>query len=119
MIRESFLPVAALTIITTAGCSETGGQLRSEAAPQRETRVTIADPIPGAISGLPFSNDRAFSTLDEYLAFLEEAGAYDTPFWKETKPGSQVYYLVTRMRPGQKPDMATRAELMKRYGFTR
>jgi hypothetical protein len=62
---------------------------------------------------------RRFSTLDDYLAHLERQGAVDMPWWREVEPG--VYELVTSFRPleGQRPERATRAELMRRYGFTR
>jgi hypothetical protein len=60
-----------------------------------------------------------FRTLDDYLAHLERQGAVDMPWWREVEPG--VYELVTSFRPidGQAPERATRAELMRRYGFTR
>ena len=60
-----------------------------------------------------------FGTLDEYLAHLERQGAVDMPWWREVEPG--IYELVTTFRPveGRAPERATRAELMRRYGFTR
>ena len=54
--------------------------------------------------------------LDDYLAHLERQGAIDLPWWRQVSPG--VYERVTRM-PGRAPERATRAELMRRYGFSR
>ena len=55
------------------------------------------------------------ASLDEYLAHLREhAAPIDQPWWREVSPG--VYEHVKRM-PGAKPETATRAELMERFGF--
>lgn len=60
---------------------------------------------------------KRFATLDAYLAHLKQRGALDMPWWREVQPG--VYERVTTFRPadGQKPERATRAELMRRFGF--
>ena len=68
------------------------------------------------VANLPFSHGRRFRTLDEYLAHLERhAAPIDQPWWREIRPG--VYQHVKRM-PGATPEVATRAELMKRFGFS-
>jgi hypothetical protein len=68
-----------------------------------------------AVAGLPFSHGKSFRTLDEYLAHLERyAAPIDQPWWREIRPG--VYEHVKRM-PEAKPEIATRAELMARFGF--
>lgn len=67
------------------------------------------------VGNLPFSHGQTFRTLDEYLAHLQRyAAPIDQPWWREVRPG--VYEHVKRM-PGAKPEIATRAELMKRFGF--
>jgi hypothetical protein len=71
------------------------------------------DPTPRR--DLPFAMGKEFRCLDDYLAYLEPMGAYDTPYWRLTKRGH--YELISRRGPGQAPVTATRAELMKRYGF--
>ena len=73
----------------------------------------------GGVADLPYARGQTFRTLGEYLAHLEGNGALDLPWWREVEPG--VYELVTSFRPvdGQAPERATRAELMRRYGFTR
>lgn len=68
------------------------------------------------IAKLPFARGRRFCTLDDYLAHLEQQGAIDLPWWRQIRPG--VYEHVKRM-PGATRDLATRAELMKRFGFSR
>lgn len=69
-----------------------------------------------AVSKLPDSFGKSFATLDAYLKHLEKvAGPVDKPWWRQVEPG--VYEEVTSMRPAGKPIRATRAELMKRYGF--
>src|SRR5687768_9842065 len=68
------------------------------------------------VANLPFAHGRSFRTLDEYLAHLERhAAPIDQPWWREIRPG--VYEHVKRM-PGAPRETATRAELMKRFGFT-
>jgi hypothetical protein len=68
------------------------------------------------VSGLPFSHGKSFRTLDEYLAHLQKhAAPIDQPWWREIRPG--VYEHVKRM-PGAPREIATRAELMKRFGFS-
>lgn len=62
--------------------------------------------------------NRQFKTLDEYLAYRETLGAIDMAWWQEISPG--VYRLVTNLRTiDGRPEMATREELMKCYGFSR
>ena len=68
------------------------------------------------VAGLPFARGRSFCVLDDYLAHLEAQGAIDLPWWRQVRPG--VYEHVKRM-PGAKPDSATRAQLMERFGFAR
>ncbi|MCA1600256.1 MAG: hypothetical protein LC776_00960 [Acidobacteria bacterium] len=68
------------------------------------------------VAGLPFSHGKSFRTLDEYLAHLRQyAAPIDQPWWREVRPG--VYEHVKRM-PGAPRETATRAELMKRFGFS-
>ncbi len=67
------------------------------------------------VADLPYSFGRRFRTLDEYLMHLERrARPIDRPWWRQVRPG--LYEKVKRM-PGAKPELATRAELMKRFGF--
>ena len=65
----------------------------------------------------PLSSWCSFATLNEYLAFLEERGATDVPWFREIRPG--VYEVVTRRPPGAEPQIFTREELMEQFGFTR
>ena len=68
------------------------------------------------VANLPFAHGKTFRTLDEYLDHLERyAGPIDQPWWREVRPG--VYEHVKRM-PGTPREVATREELMKRFGFS-
>ena len=68
------------------------------------------------VSQLPFSRGKTFCSLDEYLDHLEALGAVDLPWWREISPG--VYEHVKRM-PEAEREIATRQELMERFGFKR
>lgn len=69
------------------------------------------------VANLPYARGQIFHTLDEYLSHLERQGAIDLPWWREVEPG--VYERVVRGMPGRRPERATRAELMRRFGFSR
>lgn len=70
------------------------------------------------VANLPFADGRVFHSLDEYLAFRRQAGAYDVPWYR--KVGPNEYEVVGQRRPGAaKPKRVTRDELMRRFGFTR
>jgi hypothetical protein len=70
----------------------------------------------GGVANLPYARGRTFQSLDEYLAHLERQGAIDLPWWRQIAPG--IYERATSLR-GRPPERATRAELMRRFGFTR
>ena len=86
----------------------------------KETGVTAASNGTCAndvgIAKLPFARGRRFCSLDAYLAHLEAQGAIDLPWWRQVRPG--VYEHVKSM-PGATRETATRAQLMKRFGFSR
>ena len=68
------------------------------------------------VANLPFAMGKRFSTLDSYLKHLEcFAGPIDKPWWKEERPG-----IYRHMMTGTNatPEIASRAELMKRFGFS-
>ncbi|MFY0636319.1 hypothetical protein [Maricaulis maris] len=97
--------VAALTLIACApvtGPNTTG-------APEN---------MPDPVYDLPHAQGRGFTSLDEYLAHLQEMGAQDRPFYVEIEPG--IYERATgRRMPGSapEPERFTRAELMEMFGF--
>ena len=87
---------------------------------QDEVPVTKVNNGNGANPGrrLPFAHGRTFATLDDYLAHLRDhAGPIGQPWYRELRPG--VYELVTNRAPPGEPAIVTRAELMRRFGFTR
>jgi len=69
------------------------------------------------VPNLPYARGKSFRSLDEYLVHLEKQGAIDLPYWR--KLGPDRYELVTSRVPAGPPELATRAELMRRYGFSR
>jgi hypothetical protein len=84
-------------------------------AAQKETGA-VQPPASESVAHLPYARGKTFRTLDEYLAHLEAQGALDLPWWREIRPG--VYERMTSM-PEARREVATRAELMRRFGFTR
>lgn len=69
------------------------------------------------VAKLPFAHGHRFCSLDEYLAHLERyAAPIDQPWWRPIRPG--VYEHVKRM-PGATREIATRAQLIKRFGFSK
>ena len=88
----------------------------ASAEPQKQKEAAVQTPPGDGVANLPYARGKTFRTLDEYLAHLESLGAVDLPWWREIRPG--VYERVTSKRPAQ-PEVATREELMRRFGFTR
>ena len=97
-----------------------------EASLGRESGIGQADRRERAMNGpqkqgqegaLPYARGRSFDSLDEYLAHLEKQGALDLPYWREIAPG--LYERVTSRVPRNPPERASRAELMRRFGFSR
>jgi hypothetical protein len=108
---------AAIMLASLAGgCSEPGPSPSAQpAAAQEKPQVSDGQATPNGVANLPFSQGRAFRSLDEYLAFLRERGRYDVPWYREIRPG--VYELVSRRGPGAQPRTYTRAELEEKFGF--
>lgn len=71
----------------------------------------------GLIEGLPESYGRSFHSLDGYLVHLQcHAAPVDAPWWLEIEPG---VYRYIKTATNARPEVATRAELMRRFGFSR
>jgi hypothetical protein len=87
----------------------------------KETVMTHAPDAPDGHrppGPLPYAQGRSFATLDAYLAHLRDhAGPIGQPWYREIRRG--VYERVTTRQPRGAPETFTRAELMRRYGFTR
>ena len=78
----------------------------------KKERACVAEK---SVAALPFARGKTFCSLDAYLAHLEVQGAIDLPWWRQVRPG--VYEHVVRM-PGATREVATRAQLIKRFGFS-
>lgn len=73
----------------------------------------------GGVANLPYARGRTFASLDEYLAYLEATNpTVDLPYWRQIGPGR---YQWTVRLPGSPAgqEIATREELMRRFGFSR
>ena len=82
----------------------------------REAKVASGKGASAGVANLPHAMGRSFARLDEYLDYLEcFAAPIDKPWWREIRPG--VYEHV-KTATNARPEVATRAELMKRFGFT-
>ena len=90
--------------------------VRAEQMCMKGKKVAVAPVSNEGIGNLPFAMGRRFRTLDDYLAHLEcHAAPIDLPWWRQIRP--EVYEHVKRL-PGARREIATRAELMKRFGFS-
>ena len=113
-MRALTLTVAAATFLLAA-CTADAEPSTQRRAPGPENEM-MSDRSGDGVANLPYARGRVFHSLDEYLAYLEQQGAIDLPWWREISPG--VYEHVKRMT-GAEREIATRAELMERFGFTR
>ena len=87
---------------------------KSLCAAARQPAATNAQ----GIANLPWAMGRRFATLNAYLTHLEcLAQPVDLPWWKEIRPG--VYRHMTTATIAPPNEVATRAELMERFGFSR
>jgi hypothetical protein len=69
------------------------------------------------VNGLPESYGRSFRSLEGYLVHLQcLAAPVDAPWWLEVSPG---VYRHMKTATNAVPEVATRAELMRRFGFSR
>lgn len=89
----------------------------AQAKPVNLNKNRKACDTPQGVAKLPFAHGRRFCSLDEYLAHLERnAAPIDQPWWRPVRPG--VYEHVQRVT-GATRETATRAQLMKRFGFSK
>ena len=102
--------IALLLLAGSAACAN------PSTSPNASTAATMPEARQdGAISNLPFSQGRSFATLDEYLEFRKQRGAYDVPWYRLVKPG--LYELVSVREPGTEPKVYSRHELARKFGF--
>ncbi|WP_429587661.1 hypothetical protein [Sphingomonas zeicaulis] len=89
--------------------------------PERHGPVETAAPTDasGGRAGLPYAFGQRFRTLDEYLLHLKQkAGPIDLPWWRQVGPDRFERVTAKRVPPGKR-EAATRAELLRRFGFER
>lgn len=92
-------------------------------APEPQRKILVkskarkACDLPQGVAKLPFSHGHRFCTLDEYLGYLEtRAGPIGQPWWREVR--RDVFEHVSTATNATR-ETATRAELMRRFGFNR
>ena len=85
--------------------------------PAKKPDQPIFKETPDGIAGLPASDGKTFSSLDEYLAHLEVKGHTDRPFWERMKDG-RYRWNTGRGMQFTEPKYATRDELLEKYGFS-
>jgi hypothetical protein len=117
-MRDEIKAVLALTALA-AGCADRAPGAADGAHGKKGTATMNQETGGGGeVRNLPSSFGRSFATLDEYLEHLRRyAGPVDQPWYREIRPG--VYEYVTTIQPAPPPQTFTRAELMRKYGFTR
>lgn len=94
--------------------ADEAAEVHSGKAPNK--KAAACDSAEG-VAKLPYSYGHRFCSLDEYLSHLEQnAAPIDQPWWRQVRPG--VYEHMKRMT-GAKREVATRAELIKRFGFSK
>ena len=71
------------------------------------------------VANLPYARGHIFQSLDDYLAYLERTNpTVDLPYWRKVGPDTYQWTAV-RMPRAPAGEIATREELMRRYGFSR
>lgn len=102
-----------------AGCTDQPAGAADTARGSREKvgmdqRTNSGD----GVRDLPSSFGRSFATLDEYLEHLRNyAGPVGQAWYR--KAGPHTYELVTTVQPAPPPQIFTREQLMRKYGFRR
>ena len=108
----------SLAVAALAGaCSQpTAGAVAG--AEQNKETAAMQDEPDRPIGQLPSAHGRSFATLDEYLEHLRtRAGPVGQAWYR--KVGTDSYELVTTLRPAGEPQIFTREQLMRRFGFSR
>lgn len=107
--------VAAGLLAAMTGASHASERARQETHMADQTRQTGKKADARGVKGLPYADaDRAFSTLDEYLAHRAFLATIGIPTLRETSPGR----YVEEAADGQ-VRRYTRQQLLKMFGFTR
>ena len=112
---KAMLALAALA----AGCADRPADAADTARSSRE-KVGMAHGTNGGdgVRDLPSSFGKSFATLDDYLEHLRNyAGPVGQAWYRKAGPDS--FELVTTVQPAPAPQIFTRDQLMRKYGFNR
>ncbi len=82
------------------------------------TESELGKSVTLASQKLPHAQNKAFRSLDEYLAHLKKLGAQDRPFYESVGPNE---FKLNSGRGGhlRPPQYFTRQQLLKKFGFAR
>ncbi len=116
--RHKFIALALGAAVFAPACS---ASLRDSTPPETDRQKT-SERMEKSVNDPASPINRRFRTLDEYLAFLEQTqGPVDGPWYKQIRP--DVFELQTGNlhldTPGGEKRVFTRAELEKKFGFSR
>ena len=104
-----------VAILVAAALAVGAKPSEAQAACRKDGIVSPGGPKGEQVANLPFAMGKTFSSLDAYLNHLAcFAGPIDLPWWREVSPG--IYEHMTTA-PQARTERATRAELMRRFGF--
>jgi len=124
LLQSLGLGAAIGMLAATAACGTPRNDLVRNDASNQGTAMTSASDMPAPPGGLPVN--KRFAKLDDYLAWLRETQApIDRPWYEEVAPGSYLLrsgnlrIVPTDDAPSPTEQPVSRAQLMKRFGFTR
>lgn len=112
-LRFAILALAATGL--TAACAAPPGSEREPADTGRDGAAGRS----AAVSDPAAPINERFASLDEYLAYRESRAAVDDAWYREIRPGVYVLESGNYHGPTDEQRTFTRAELMRKYGFTR
>jgi hypothetical protein len=115
-LESPFTPVPPAEKVQIVGSASKSVCAKNSLRTARHSRAASGESQ--GVANLPFAMGRRFATLDSYLTHLEcLAQPVDLPWWKEIRPG--IYRHMTTATNAPPNEIATRAELLERFGFNR
>lgn len=116
--RPAWFWLSAITLVVSGSAAHDPAAAAHGPQGERGAKTGEANEVK---KPLPYARGNTFKSLDEYLLYLERYnGPIDMPYWHAVGPGR--YELVTTMRPlggDAHREIATREELLERFGFER
>ncbi|MES2903492.1 MAG: hypothetical protein V4696_04835 [Pseudomonadota bacterium] len=117
------LGVTVSLLASTSACGMPRNEVSSTRQINQGTTMTIANDMPAPPGGVPVN--RRFEKLDDYLNWLRDTQApIDKPYYEEIRPGvyqlrtGNLRVLVPESDEAASEQTVTRAELLKKFGFS-